>query len=406
MNNNSCSLQALYFTNQVDLLPSPNIASSDLKLLELDDDLLKEIENRNILSFKGTLNSKLVLCSRNKTYEIKNAEQSNSLIVIPDLLLAQKTCTSPGGLKSPISGEINKSLNKSLEDDDEVSTPSQDIQVPEIQHKSIMKVFYNYLEAREVQPNVKKIQELLSLSHYNGPENEHSIDKRHLLTRRQIFEMSQCSAVQFDEQLRKIRCIKIDGHLRLLDYTYEFRIINLMTNLVNENSWSLENIDKDITISALEEIIPKEIVEAVFDYYTVEIPVTGKYSYNESMLCKIIALNVLQEGLKFHIDEFLDTCQSALPEGIQMDESYLNGIAIVDRDSQIPSVTGLFEENLPMNLLERLRMLFKAKKRWTLQQIAPYVEHFTTPKMQVSSLLTKYTRSLTEDGARYYVSRH
>ncbi|CAG9799625.1 unnamed protein product [Chironomus riparius] len=394
--------QAIYFNNYHDLLG--NDETSDIKLLELDHDLLKEVEAGSILTFRGGLNDKVCLCSRNKTYEIRNAEQTNSMIVIPDLLNAERTSDSP--LKSPEKGSINKSLDRSLEDD-EVENTQEALNIPhEIQHKHILKVFYNYLEPRQIQPQIKKIYELLKLTCYNGPENEDSINKKHLFTKRQLFTASQCSAAEFDAQLEKLRSIKINEYIRILDYAYEFRVITLMTNMINENSWKLNEVDKTETISALEDIVPVEILQAVFNYYTIRDDETGKYEYKEDMVCRIIALNVLQEGLKFHIDEFLDVCQGGLPEGMKMDESYLHGIGVIDRESQIPSIKGLFEGNLPLNLQNRLTCLFKAKEKWTVQQITPYLELFTTPKMQVSTLLTKYTRSVSENGIRYYQAKH
>lgn len=366
--------------------------------------MLAEIEAGSILTFRGGLHDKVSLCSRNKTYEIKNAEQSNTMIVIPELLTAEKTSDSP--LKSPVTGTINKSLDRSLEDD-EIENSQAAMSIPfEIQHKKILKVFYNYLEPRQIQPQIKKIHELLKLTCFNGPENEYEINRKHLFTRRQLFTASQCSANEFDAQLHKLRCVKIDEYVRVLDYTYEFRVVTLMTNLINENSWKLDEVSKSETLTALDGVIPTEVMEAMFDYYTEKIPETGKYRYNEEMVCRIIAQNVLQEGLKFHIDEFMEVCQGGLPEGMQMDENYLHGIGVVDRESQIPSIKGLFEENLPLNLHDRLRCLFKAKEKWTIHQISPYMEVFTTPKMQISTLLAKYTRSVAENGIRYYQAKH
>lgn len=194
--------------------------------------------------------------------------------------------------------------------------------------------------------------------------------------------------------------------MRVLDYTYEYRVVTLMLSLIAENSWNLNEIDREETIAALDGIIPEEIVRATFDFYTEKVPETGKHRFDESLVCRIIAQNVLQEGLKFHIEEFLETCQSALPEGFEMKESYLAGIGVVDRDALHPSVRGLFEENMPMTLAERLKILFKTKEKWTLQQITPYIETFTTPQLNITSLLAKHVRSIHENGTRFYVAKH
>jgi sister chromatid cohesion protein DCC1 len=373
----------------------------NLRLIELDKDMVEELEKGNCLTFKGALNDKVVLCTKNKTYEIKEAQQSNSLLVIPDLLPAEKT-NHGSPLKSPPSNNINKSLDKSLEDDEIESLPVEH----EIREAKIENIFFNYLEPRQVKPQSKKIHDLLHLTLYNGPENEHQIERKFLFTRRQIFETAQCSAGEFEELIRKIRAIKVDGFMRVLDYGYEFRVVTMLTSLITENSWELNEVDRDESIAALNGIIPKEIAEAVFDFYTESVSETGKFMFKEDMVCRIIAKNVLQEGLKFHIEEFLETCQEALPPGMIMNENFLGGIGLVDRESQMPSIRGMFEENLPTDLMERLKVLFKAKEKWTLQQISPYVDVFTTPKLEVTALLAKFCRSITENNVRFFVAKH
>lgn len=56
-------------------------------------------------------------------------------------------------------------------------------------------------------------------------------------------------------------------------------------------------------------------------------------------------------------------------------EEYLRGIGIIDRSaSSTPYVRALIESSLSTNLLDRLKILFKARDRWTLDQIKPYIE--------------------------------
>jgi len=345
------------------------------------------------------------LCTKNKTYEVRNAEQSNSMLIVPDLLSAQAT-NPDSPLKSPLTDNINRSLDRSLEDEDE-ENPSQIPEVShDIQHKPILKIFYDYLECRQTKPRVKKVQDLLKLTQFTGTENEDFIDRKSLFTRRQLFDTAQCSAGEFDELLRSLRSVRIDGFVRLLDYVYEYRVVTLMLGVISENSWSLDEVDRDETIQALDGIVPRDICTTVFDYYTEEVDGTGKFCYNPAMVCRIIAQNVLQEGLKFHIEEFIETCSGALPDGMEFDESYIAGIGIIDRESNPPNIRGLFEENLPMNLLDRFKALFKAKEKWSLQQIAPFIETFTTPQLPVTSLLTKHVRIVNENGTRFYVSKH
>lgn len=88
-------------------------------------------------------------------------------------------------------------------------------------------------------------------------------------------------------------------------------------------------------------------------------------------------------------------------------ESVLKGIGIIDKSAQPICVKSLNEQDMPTNIHDRLKILFRAKERWTLDEIEPYIEYFTTPQLSVTSILTKYARSLTDNnGIRFYVSKH
>jgi sister chromatid cohesion protein DCC1 len=245
-------------------------------------------------------------------------------LVVPFLKGAQATSSSP--LKSPKSG-LNKSADRSLEaDENEVA---EDVDLGRIiERREVKKVFHDYYECREIKPRFKKIGDLLQLTKFSGSENEYCVDRKLLFTYDQLLDTAQCSRTEFEDGLRKYRAFEINGYMRILDYEYEYRVITSMLNLLSENSWQLSAVDKEITVDLLEDIYPTEILNGVFDMYTELVPEASgtdtdpKYSYREDMVCRIIAQNILQPGLKFRIDDFLSTWQSALPEGMNIDVSW------------------------------------------------------------------------------------
>lgn len=298
--------------------------SSSFKLLELNDHLLSTIQQGQILHFKGGLTEKVVLCTDTKTFEVKEAGISNSLLIIPDLKFGQATTTSP--LKSP-KNKANSSLDKSanastdsIEDDD---MPTQRHQEP----RMVRKIFHEYFECREVKPKFRKLGDLLQLTRYSGPENEHCIDRSMLFTFDQLLNTTQCSRAEFQKGLCAFHAITIDNRIRVLDIDYEYRIMSLMLGVVTENSWPLNGVDRDETLAAISEIIaPPQIVESIFDLYAK--PSIGEatssnaktlYVYDEAMVCRTIASHILQRGTKYHLRDFLDTWQSALPDGMHID---------------------------------------------------------------------------------------
>ncbi|XP_034102388.1 sister chromatid cohesion protein DCC1 [Drosophila albomicans] len=385
--------QALYY-------PDANVVSDNLRLLELDEHMLQQIRTGQTLHFKGGLHEKVVLCTDERTYDVKGAEISNSLLLVPDLKFAAATSTSP--LKSPRTGNANTSLERSLNDS------AEDLEVPRtLEQRQVLTIFHEYFECREIRPRYKKLGELLQLTRYSGPENEYCIDRKLLFSFQQLLDTVQCSRAQFVEGLRQHRAIEFEDHIRILDYEYEYRIINLMLGLISENSWALDEIEREETIYALQGIAPEAIVSGLFDIYTKPSDrCPNKHKYQESLVARIVAQNILQPTLRFRNEEFMNTWQEALPEGMCCKLEYLRGLGILDKEGAQPCIRSLAEEQLPSNINDRMRALFKTKRKWTLDEMEPYIDCFTTPTLSVSTLLAKHARSLTEGGIRYFVSKH
>jgi sister chromatid cohesion protein DCC1 len=59
---------------------------------------------------------------------------------------------------------------------------------------------------------------------------------------------------------------------------------------------------------------------------------------------------------------------------MQTSEKYLEGMALMDRNSK-PEVIWYFSEiDLPEDINERIRILFQTREKWTLDEIRPYVQ--------------------------------
>lgn len=271
----------------------------------------------------GGLNEKVVLCTDNRTYEVKEAGISNSLLLIPELKLAQ--CTSRSPLKSP-TNRANSSMERnqndstgSIEGDDEFNPMAERQQ----ERRTVKKVFHEYFECREVKPKFRKLGELLQLTRYSGPENEYCIDRSVLFTFNQLLNTTQCSRQEFENGLKKFRAFEYEGRMRVFEIEYEYRLLSLLLGVVTENSWPIEGIERDETLNAISETIaPPDMVRNMFDIYTFPSPQSTSsrslYTYREDLVCRTIAQNVLQQGSKFHYNDFMDTWQNALPDGFQV----------------------------------------------------------------------------------------
>lgn len=191
------------------------------------------------------------------------------------------------------------------------------------ERRTVQQIFHEYFECREVKPKFRKLGELLQLTQYSGPENEHYIERSLLFTFDQLLNTTQCSRREFENGLKKFRAFELNGRMRIFDIEYEYRLLSLLLGVVTENSWKIDAIDRTETLNAISETIaPPEIVRNVFDLYTFPSQQSTSsrslYTYRDELVCRTIAQNVLQQGSKFHYNDFMDTWQNALPDGFHV----------------------------------------------------------------------------------------
>lgn len=331
------AVQTIYFNEN-------NLQSENLRLIQLDNNLLKEIEEGETLVFKGEKHENVVLCSRTKTYDVCETETSNSLLLMNGMKLSD-TC---------------KSFNER-----------------KIFKAKVHGIFYDYLEAVPGKPYLSKLDQLLSNSEYKGPEHEYEIDQSKLFTFEELDNIVQCSTKELKDALNNTDIIVIDNKVRLLNFEYHFRVLSYMLKLIDENSWGLDEINYETTITSLKEIIPEDVIKNVFEKYTEESKIEDDevfYSYKEKDICIFFAKVLLSHAEKFNLEEFFQAWRESLPEGMYADEEMLYGIAIIDRKTSPNCVWAFPENSLPENINERFKVLFATKEKWTVPEITPYIE--------------------------------
>lgn len=173
-------------------------------------------------------------------------------------------------------------------------------------------------------PRLSKLTKLLEPTRYRGPELEYAVDKSKLYNYEAIFEQIQASKVELDEEIIKIQAIEIDNYYRLLDFDYEFRVLSYMLDLIEENSWPLNKISKEVTLDSLKDLVPGSILGAMFNFYTNPTMVEDGvqyYEYKQDKVCQFLARVLLKSAGKFNLTEFLQAWQDSVPEGMTTDVS-------------------------------------------------------------------------------------
>ncbi|XP_034242645.1 sister chromatid cohesion protein DCC1 isoform X2 [Thrips palmi] len=330
------------------------------------------------LVFRGDKNESAVMCTKNRTFDVKVAEISNALALVPEILWG-------GDTKSNSSHEERTLSNK-----------------------CVAKIFYEYLEVRPCGPRLQKLRSLLDKGQYSGPEYESEVQDSgvKLYTLHDLLHCIQASEEELLTALKENFVCCINGHWRFLEFNYHFRVLSLILGLVDENSWPLNGVVRGEVLETLSDVVPTVILDHLLDWYCTENSDGLTCTLRDDRICRYLGEVLLRPAGKFNLRDFLSAWQQSVPEGMVTDMKYLEGVAIKDISCQ-PQVVRFFPEwELPEDIAERFRILFHTREKWTIDDIRPYVERLTTNKMNVNALLTKYARASTLNGVKLYSARH
>ncbi|XP_006026875.1 sister chromatid cohesion protein DCC1 isoform X2 [Alligator sinensis] len=369
--------------NPAELLPAaqclrfgPRASAGDCCLLQLEAGLCAELEAGRSLVIRGERDEQAVLCSKDKTYDMKIADTSNMLLFIP-------------GCKTPEQLLTDQTLCN-------------------IFHTQVAGFANNYWELRRCRPKLKKLKKLLSENPYEGPDigkDQSSADSKY--TTEDLLEHIQASEEEMLHYLQVINACKIEGYWRILEFDYEVKLVNHITQLIDSESWSFSKIPLNVCLQELGPLEPKEMIEHILLSYGKKYTDEGEvyFEMNEDKICRTTAQMLLQNAVKFNLSEFQEVWQQSVPEGMTTRLDQLKGLALVDRHSRPQTIFLLKVEDLPEDNQERFNSLFHIWEKWTEADITPYIQDLCAEKQTVGALLTKYARSSMQNGVKVYNSR-
>ncbi|MEQ2204282.1 Sister chromatid cohesion protein DCC1 [Xenoophorus captivus] len=366
-----------------DLLPTvqslsfgDNVSSADYCLMELDETLCKHIEAGESLVIRGDKEERAVLCSSNKTYDLKIADTSNLLLFVP-------------GGRTP----------------DQLTDNQDSFHVV---HTQVWGFCNSYWELRKQRPKLKKLKKLLMENPYEGPAlggQEENTENRY--TMEDLLERIQASEEELKTHMETIHACQIEGYWRVLDFDYEMKLLGHVTQLVDSESWSFNKVSLQTSLEELSPLEPREMIEHCLNCYGKRYTENGEvfYALHEDKVCWGLALMLLQNVVKFNLKEFQYVWQQSVPEGMSTRLDQLKGVALVDRTSHPETISLLRVEDLPEDTVERFNHLFSLREKWTEDDITPYIQDLCGEKQTTGALLTKYARASVQNGIKVFNSR-
>ena len=338
----------------------------NVTLMEVTQEVADQLEVGQKFVFRGEANDSVVLCSDQKVYDVKEAETSNSLLLVQNLLIPQECSTKP----------VDNQAHQA----------------------TVSKTIYRYLEMKPARPGYRKLADMLDSKSLKSFQDFQSSS----WTYSDLLDKVQCSESELKEGLQEMEAVEYEGSWTKLDPDLRMKIVSMICNVISENSWSWESVEKDEVLETLKELESEVLLSQVFDQVFIE----GKVQSEK--LCRFYGEYLLQSSSVFNLEEFLNIWQESMPvvdfggPAFKVDLNQLEGLAVLDKDQ----IRYFPEAKLPTMVQERLSVLFDTKEKWRLDEITPFVINLTTPKLNVKGLLTKYARGSKVKDVQLFSSKH
>ncbi|KAF0686312.1 Aste57867_21918 [Aphanomyces stellatus] len=227
------------------------------------------------------------------------------------------------------------------------------------------------------------------------PPKKQRSARSNLYTLDDLMDKLQHSAHEVRQILRQLHAVEIAGHWRLVDPAYARHVMNDVLDAIVQQDWDLH---ARLSLTQIQEHVPATpaiLVHCLRDY-CVDTDSTSsldddKFLLDAIKVARFQASSLLEERMEWPVAEFMEQWGFRVPDGVAIDASMLQGLAIVRQDGL--SLVYFPESRLSIDAKTRFHEMFAFQAKWTLVQLEPYLYQLISGKMTQASLLLKFTRA-------------
>ncbi|CCK73406.1 Dcc1p NDAI_0G04210 [Naumovozyma dairenensis CBS 421] len=389
------------------------------KLLQLTPDLLNILTNPEYkgdeLKFKSLHDngkSDVVLCSKEKTWSIKQKNHSNTVLLMKEFV-----------------PEDNE--NDDGEDNDRIETFNMPRPINDF--LGFTKTTFEY-ETRlskgeinlEMVPVYDGEKDFFDHNNTKGKKKNGKISK--LQNMSELIENSCCSEKECLEQWNRLGGCEINGYVCLLSSDFLSKSLHVVLMSVMAEQLNMDQLTVDETFNAIDKDVgdgfspyTREVVKTVLNKFGTSISKNEdkgtrdveKYRLDTPEITKwygILALKKYVSRSSMALDEFLIKWKSLFPpffpcnldiamlRGWHFKESNLHDdIGVVDNtndrhDTSMVRVQYISRDTLSMDPKQRFQRLFSLQSRWDMEDLWPFVEELNIRGLKPDSFVAKFAR--------------
>ncbi|KAI8886821.1 hypothetical protein K501DRAFT_330964 [Backusella circina FSU 941] len=359
-----------------ELIFAQDFKSDTYTLVELSTpELVETFESGQNIVIKGLADDEAVLCTDAKTYIIKQANTSNSLVLL----------TSDDQYK------IQDNLSWSI-------------------------------ELSSCIARLGRLDELLKPTVYSGSQKESLHQDKTFYSEQDLLTIVQASEQELKQALRQRGVFEYNGKCRLFDSDYLLRLFDaLMTNILIHGipiSQLTPNKAKECIVAEMasmdvDDIIPDAILSAALLNWVEDGVLDGDQLHlDDRKICRFLGdwLLTHPRDKKWEVQDFMEVWTKLGHDLFEPKLEMVSDMCIAEELAKGKSTQKYIQyypvTELSTNPPQRFAALFSVKTLWTNDEITPFLVDLAPTVKERDSLLLKFTRRhKTSDKQILYGSR-
>ena len=389
---------------------APDFQAHQYRLIEIPTtNFLDDLEKCKEFTIKGEEESALgctVLCTQDKTFVMRKAETSNTMLLLDGLVLKPENAKTDGGrIRADTNVEIGsiathvfelaehkpslvqlrnifKSATLSLDDleqavlkDDEGSDADSE-------------------DLSEASPSAKKRK---TQHRQPGAKSDKSNKCGFGLCFDDLLGMVLASEKETLAALREIRAFEYKGRWHCLDEHSFIDTFDMVLTVITAKCLSLDKAPEETVCSDLIDTPEVAIVETLRAHskkFKADHTENGRmWELDPVKVTRFRLEQLLKSKPPLPKEELFDLWRASLPRGsAEPTDDHLSGLAVRKNMSGADKYYYFNANALSDNPARCFKQLFAFKERWVPEEMEPYLQHLEGPDCGRAQLLRKYTR--------------
>ncbi|GMT31359.1 hypothetical protein PFISCL1PPCAC_22656 [Pristionchus fissidentatus] len=353
--------------------------TKEYRLIELTPSLLEAFERGDSFAFRGDADENAVMCTATRTYDVKETETSNTMMLTPKQSTADQVCVG----------------------------------VPTLTVREVPCMKQHYLELKELLFVSKiKLRETLKANELrdwltDARERKWTLDV--------LLDTIQISEGELLGTLKDWPVVLIEGSYRWLSIDLRRELLDGAVEAIDDQCLAA---DRSIGLEHLRTALPDKtrypdvllewVLHTHFNVVERTDGATGPLQYLAAHrpFCRTRARQILPLVKHYPLADFEQRLEKMVPIGVVLKMEYLDGLALRTKSlTQGERIEYFSADDLPEGPRERLGLLFTTRTPWRLEEIAPYVAPILPRGTLVQSFLHQHCRAETSSkGDKSYVA--